>query len=171
MIRLASILKEVLNESEIPSFQEFWNDIKDSPDVIDGGESEKIHRQYKYDQIKSQYSSLHNKPCYRSIAINRGDDATKLKKIGPSWSILESAALDFEQNIDYNTSQELVLFTGKIDKNNIDWMTTLYTRTHPIFGDDEQEVRFLKNKQIYIYSVRYLDRKDEVWHIKDFRMT
>lgn len=103
----------------------------------------------KYESIVNNYKNLQGGTCWRAVTMPRHMDPRKHPRLGIYWSVSLSGARPY--NGQY-TGKKIVVYSGEINTNYIDWKGTLLARLDFNLGDDEMEIRFMKNSPIYIYD-------------------
>ncbi len=113
-------------------------------------------QRHKYFNIVELYKSLNGEPCWREIVIPRTVDPRRLNQLGIHWAITESSAeAHWEQHSGKPTFK--CIYEARIDLNIMDWTGTMFARMDYTLGDDENEIRFLKNAKIFVYDVVVYD--------------
>lgn len=171
----------------IPPFEKVWKNLMDSgrfkheiqweidnvplkPYEVDKDEirrniEEKLKeiQSEKYEDIVHLYKNLDGKFCWRSIILPRTTDPRELNQLGIYWAVEESAA---EAHFARHTNKENFdcTYQALIEEKNIDWPGTIYARMDYELGDDEQEIRFLKNSTIMVLKVDVYDSATKQSH-------
>ena len=114
-------------------------------------EIEDIQR-HKYFDIVQSYKELNGEPCWREIVISRNVDPKTLSQIGIYWAVEKSAA-DSHWAARLKSEGLTCNYQAKIDFDIVDWPGTMFARMDYTLGDDEQEIRFIKNSKIFVDSV------------------
>ena len=123
----------------------YRDETEDETELINRIEDEQRH---KYFYIVEEYKELDGDTCWRSITIPPNVDPTKIPQLGIYWAIEESAA---EAHWGHGAGRPLeVTYDGIIDLNNVDWNGTMFARMNWDLGDDEKEIRFIKNSPIFV---------------------
>lgn len=130
------------NEAE--KYGEYFNADKAWDDI----ENEQRNR---YSQIVEQYKNLNGAWCWRTITVPSTVDPRKLEQLGIYWAVEESAAEAHWGT--FNEKSIECTYQALIDLHNVDWTGTMFARMNYVSGDDEQEIRFLKNAPIMVRSV------------------
>lgn len=143
---------------------ESWN----GPEVI---ERIKHEQRAKYMEIVQSYKNLDGENCWREMRIPRKIDPRTLSQLGIYWTVSEAAVEAHwakgsrEQSLDCT-------YEGIINLDIIDWPSTMYARMDYTLGDNEQEIRFIKNSKLFINSVIVYDNiSNQVFHyeIRDWK--
>jgi hypothetical protein len=102
----------------------------------------------KYFQLVEEYKELDGATCWRTITIPENVDPVGIPQLGIYWSIEESSA---EAHWGHGKNRPLeVTYDGIIDLHNVDWPGTMFARMDFTLGDDEKEIRFIKNSPIFV---------------------
>jgi len=164
------------SSNKIPSFEEIWTELKDSDGFRydmkarmqddDAPWSEEIEndiRQYnleRYDDIVYSYKLLDGKFCWREIILPQSVDPRTLNQLGIYWAVEEHAA---ESHWGKHTGSKSFKCTYEalIELKNVDWTGTMFSRMDITGGDDEKEIRFLKNAPLLVRKVKVYDNSKE----------
>lgn len=153
----------------VPSWSEIWKNFTTNTDSFDrafkdmklmlGGEFEDVddkaimaaiekEQLQKYHRIVEEYKELEGATCWRMITIPPNVDPTKIAQLGVYWATEEGAA---EAHWGHKPGRHMeVTYDGIIDLHNMDWYGTMFARMDYVLGDDEKEIRFIKNSRIFI---------------------
>jgi hypothetical protein len=106
----------------------------------------------KYLEIINQYKELDGKWCWRNIILPSTIDPKTLPQLGVYWAIREDCA---EAHWAKNHGKHSLdcIYQALIELKNIDWTGTLFARMNYTYGDDEQEIRFMKNSPLLVRKV------------------
>jgi len=145
----------------------YEDEIEDENELIKLIEEE---QRQKYFRIVEEYKELGGNTCWRTITIPENVDPVKLPQLGIYWAIVENAA---EAHWGYGKNRPLeVTYDGIIDLHNVDWEGTMFARMNWDLGDDEQEIRFIKNSPIFVTRCHtYHHGKVDRHIINDWRRT
>lgn len=145
----------------------YKDEIEDENELIQLIEKEQRH---KYFRLVEEYKYLDGEPCWRTITIPERVDPVKIAQLGIYWAIAESAS---EAHWGYSKGRPLeVTYEGKIDLHNVDWQGTMFARMDYTLGDDEKEIRFIKNSPIFVTEcVTHHQGRVNKHTIEDWRRT
>lgn len=123
----------------------------------------------RYFDIIDDYKYLDGKHCWREMTIPIGVDPLSISQLGIYWATEERAA---EAHWGHRAKGKTftVIYRGVIDLNNVDWAGTMYARMDMSLGEEEKEIRFIKNSKIFVESM-YSDPNDKWIPINDYRRT
>jgi len=142
----------------------------DEKEALEQLEDEQRHR---YFEITQEYKHLDGKPCWREIYLPMNVDPRRLPQLGIYWAITETAAEAHWGGHSGKPRRECI-YRANIDFDIVDWPGTMFARMDYTLGEDEQEIRFLKNAKIFVEEVKYYDNQKEEWYrfpIKQMRRT
>ena len=123
----------------------YKDEIEDENELVKLIEEE---QRQKYFRLVEEYKELDGSTCWRTITIPEKVDPVNLPQLGIYWAIEETAA---EAHWGYGKGRPLeVTYDGIIDLHNVDWQGTMFARMDYSLGDDEKEIRFIKNSPIFI---------------------
>ncbi len=137
-------------------------DTIDVEGIIEGEQSE------RYFSIIEDYKHLDGDSCWRVMRIPDSVDPTKISQLGIYWSVEESKAA---AHWGIMSNVQVVTYEGKIDLGVVDWAGTMFARMDMDSGDEEAEIRFLKNSKLFIKNVAVGERwrKENFIHIGNYR--
>ena len=165
------------SSNKIPSFEEVWEELKRSDDFkhemewriepdhsrshdIDTDATEpraeaaiREDQYERYSDIVYQYEQLEGSWCWRNIHVLKTVDPRKLEQLGIYWAIRKVAA-EAHWGKFYGKSHFDCTYEALIELNNVDWPGTIFARMAMSGGDDEQEIRFLKNAPLMVRKVK-----------------
>ena len=118
----------------------------DEKDVLK--DIEEIQRDKYFDLVR-EYKQLNGEKCWRSIVIPKTVDPAKLNQLGVYWATDEDAA---EPHWAKSSGIECV-YEAVINFDMMDWPGTMFARMDYTLGDDEREIRFLKNSKLFVNHV------------------
>ena len=105
----------------------------------------------KYLEIVDDYKGLDGEWCWRTITLPASVDPRTLEQLGVYWAIREDAA---EAHWGKHSKHSLICtYEALIELKNVDWTGTMFARMEYTGGDDEQEIRFLKNATLLVRKV------------------
>jgi hypothetical protein len=178
------------SSNTVPSWTEMWKHLKhtdgykhtfemyisgpyyDSSGKRDTHSVEEIiedEQKERYFDIVEEYKHMDREPCWRVMTLNKEVNPATLPQLGIYWAVEERAAGAHWGHPSQNT--EFVIYKGKIDLDVVDWPGTIFARMDMDLGDEEAEIRFLKNSKLFIENVSVGHRwKDEKFtSINDYR--
>ena len=140
---------------------------KEDPNILRDIEDTQRH---KYFELVNLYKQLNGERCWREIYLPKSLNPQTLEQLGVYWAIEENAAeAHWGHGRGMNTT---CTYEGVIDLNIIDWPGTMFARMDYTLGDDENEIRFLKNSKIFVnHVIVFGDGVKDVhkFEIKDYR--
>jgi len=140
---------------------------------------EKVYNQAKdvlelaYSDIVSWIERINGDDCLRAIAVPEGTDPLTVNPLGIYWSMYSEGADTYWKNEENNSLSITLIYRGKIDMQNIDFLETIAVNIH---NPEEHEVRFEEGAPIYVYDVTIIggerwshDAPENVLPINDWR--
>jgi hypothetical protein len=119
-------------------------------------------QRHKYFEIVQEYKHLDGDSCWREIVIPKNIDVRRLTQIGVYWAIADVAAVAHWAGHSGKPKVNCI-YEANIDFDVVDWAGTMFARMDYQLGDDEQEIRFLKNSKLFVKYVKvYNDMEDGV---------
>lgn len=176
----------------IPSFEEVWKDIvrsdgfKNELEAIMGSREDdeesfgneesaireiRIRQEEKYEDIVYSYKELDNEWCWRNVILHESVDPRTHSQLGIYWAIDERSA---EAHWGFSKGNRHLdcTYQALIELKNVDWPGTIFSRMDMSIGDDENEIRFLKNAPLMVRQVHVFDKrtnKSATYFINDRR--
>ena len=166
------------SSNKIPTFDKIWVALKNSdsftdeikiriddptspelnPEVVEQWIKEE--QEERYDDIVYEYQQLEGESCWRNVILHKSIDPKTHDQLGIHWAIVESAAEDY-WGIHKNDYTLDCTYEAIIELKNVDWPGTIYARMDMSLGEDEQEIRFLKNAILLVEKVLVVDTQNE----------
>lgn len=167
------------SSNTFPSWTDMWKslinsdgiqcNLHDMRDVVlrDGGDDsdfdekaalEQIEdeQRHKYFEVTQEYKHIDGDRCWREIVVPHAIDPRRLTQIGIYWAIADTAA---EAHWAGHSGKPKLscIYEGVINTDVVDWPGTMFARMDYTLGDDEQEIRFLKNSKLFVKYVKVYD--------------
>ena len=152
------------SSNTVPTWTEVWNmfktngdsfkraieDLQDDFENDEAGMMEHLEdiQRDKYFELVQEYKHLDGEKCWRTITIPATVDPVSISQLGVYWAIEESAAEAHWGHMKGHHKE--ITYDGIIDLHNVDWYGTMFARMDYVIGDDEKEIRFLKNSRIFV---------------------
>jgi hypothetical protein len=104
-----------------------------------------------YRRLVDQLQRAHGRPCWRALWLPLSVDPGKHEGLGVFWSTRQESAQPYfgGRSQDFPTHQ-LVVYEGKIDVDYVDWKGTAGAHAVTVYGERENEVRFVKHAPIFV---------------------
>jgi len=165
------------SSNQIPSFEEVWKGIhlngdgfnhemewarEEDPDKDEAtleAEFKETQRE-RYEEIISLYKELEGQSCWRKMILHKSVDPRTLEQLGIYWAIKESSAEAHFGNYNKDYIWECT-YEAIIELNNVDWPGTIFARMDLNGGDDENEIKFLKNAPLMVRKVEVCNRRNQ----------
>lgn len=104
------------------------------------------------------------KDCWRALMVPHKVDPAKLDQLGVYWTQDYEAAQPYYSNRpELWKTHKILIFRGVVDIDYIDWKGTAGARFIEVYGERENEVRFLKHSPIYVHDVEIFADKNN-WY-------
>lgn len=110
-----------------------------------------LEQKDRYFDLIAEYKSLDGEYCWRKITLPAEVDPVSIAQLGVYWAIEEGAAEAHWGK--FGEGHYEATYKGIIDLRNIDWAGTLFARMDLSIGEDEKEIRFIKNARIFVENV------------------
>jgi hypothetical protein len=107
----------------------------------------------RYNELVGALTCGYNVRCYRLISLPENVNPASLNGLGIYWSLDEEKVGLY--GADENTAEKrptIWRFAAQVDPESVNYWETVMQHLDPDIGRTEDEVRFLKHSEIYVYD-------------------